>query len=246
MGEHDGTRRTVRAGTAALAAACLLTPASGMAAPASDGAPLEVSTDGVHWAAHDLRPLFPSNFRWVPGDRSTATFHVRNTARQAGHLTLLTTDVPDFVSASVRAPSGRWVALDRVGSTDLGRLRSGEDRTVTVRLAMAAAVRGRTDQDRRGRLGLDVRLSQVGGGIGPDTVGPDRPGGATGPSSNAPLPGTGASFSHRLLRMGLGALGAGLLALAWARRRRSEPHQVPHAVTEPLSGPLSGTERTSS
>jgi hypothetical protein len=58
---------------AALPLLAFLTPSAAVAA-----GELGLSSDGVSWAPNLPEPLFDPAFRWVPGDRETASFWVRN------------------------------------------------------------------------------------------------------------------------------------------------------------------------
>ena len=56
------------------------------AAPAIAADEVGLSSDGVSWGSALSEPLFDPAFRWVPGDRETASFWVRNESSDAALL----------------------------------------------------------------------------------------------------------------------------------------------------------------
>ncbi len=83
-----------------------LVAASALALPvvpaAVDDSPLELSVDGSTWSHAAPASLFADGLRLVPGDRTTATMHVRNAEETSGVLVVV-----------VREPSGQSPAAER-------------------------------------------------------------------------------------------------------------------------------------
>lgn len=149
---------------------------------------VEVSLDGVTWSRTLPRPLFATELRWVPGDRETATFYVRNAGRSAGDLSIAAVGHHDDglierrdIVISARGEGSPWRAVDEPGTHRLlssDALAGGRTARVDVQVAFAPGSTNRSEV-RSLALDLDVRLVQhdrhdgaAGGGLLPGTGGP--------------------------------------------------------------------------
>ncbi|GAA3831696.1 LPXTG cell wall anchor domain-containing protein [Nocardioides panacisoli] len=206
--------------TLGVAAATVLSAAVG-AAPAAAGDDVGLSIDGHHWSNDVTRPLLDPSLHWVPGDRRSASFYVRDQGPTGAHLTIgVETRDPDRLLAdqdialSARAAHGAWRPLEN--GQDAGSLLDGPmARSATVRVDVRVRFRWSSDNASRvDRLPLDfvVRLTQAGRDGGP---GPHPQGGF--------LPGTGSAVESWLVLVGVALVGSGASLLV-VRVRRERAH----------------------
>jgi len=127
----------------------------GPAAVAGRPGVVAVSTDGVHWSSGLATPLFDSQARWVPGDRRTATFFVRNGGPSAATLRLQVRAVADELVETrdlrfaARSDGGSWTALPQDEASAVLRvapLPTGEQSRIDVRAAFDPASTNRSQQ----------------------------------------------------------------------------------------------------
>lgn len=184
-----------------------------VSAPVHAADQLALSRDGQHWSAQLPGSLFDPAVRWVPGDRRTESFFVRNTTSDRGELAISvhSTDpdrllTRDDVVLEVRVGDRAWRTLDgarRSVKLDSSTLAGGEQTRVSVRASFRPDAGNRTQRD---SLGLDfaVRLSDAGAGDGgdDDDGGQDDGGGL--------LPDTGARAAGWMLVVAGAAVGVGL------------------------------------
>lgn len=204
--------------TLGVAAATVLSAAVG-AAPAAAGDDVGLSIDGHHWSNEVTRPLLDPSLHWVPGDRRSASFYVRDQGPTGAHLTIaVETRDPDRLLADhdialrARVASGTWRSLDN-GQDAVSLLDGPLARGGTVRVDVRVRFRwssGNTAQVDQLPLDFVVRLTQA--GIG-DRTGPDTGGGF--------LPGTGSAVESWLVLLGAALLASGGgLVLTHRRRER--------------------------
>lgn len=195
-------------GSLALAAMTLV----GFGAPASAASQLELSADGVHWAATLPGPLFNSAFRWVPGDSETASFFVRNHtgANAVLNLSMLATQggalAASGVTVQARADSGAWVGAavpgNQVALLSNAPMPGKAVRKIDVRVTFPyGTAADNASQDRKLGLNFNVTLTQTGGGV---TLAPTggSSGGGSGPTSST---GGGALAPHAGAGQGVSA-----------------------------------------
>ncbi|GAA1928266.1 hypothetical protein GCM10009737_32680 [Nocardioides lentus] len=205
---------------AVLTATVLLGAGAASAASPTAGAPRDpigLSPDGVRYADALEGPLFGRRLAWVPGDRRTRSWWVRNQAEQAA---LLTVEVPargvlpGWLSLQTRV-GGAWRALDTAAPVTTGRLAPGASRRVAVRVTMRPTAGNRTMLD-DADLPLRVRLTEARGATpgGPDTAPGDGGGDGGGDGDDGSGPGDGGSA---------GGAGDGSGSLPGAGGARSAP-----------------------
>ena len=178
---------------------------------------IALSVDGRTWHDHLSRPLFDPAFRWVPGDRQTRTFWVRNQGPTAASLRVaMHTADPDEllangdVALSVRTGSSGWsrlTASDPVADSGQGRLARGDRVRVDVRASFRAGSPNRSQHSRL-PLTFEIRLAQAG-----------SIGGPSGGAASSALPDTGAVVSGWMIWLAAALLGVGG---ALVRRPREE------------------------
>jgi hypothetical protein len=198
----------------------LLTPSAAVA----DGE-LGLSADGQTWGRNLSKPLFDPAFRWVPGDRETASFWVRN--QSDGPAVLDVTMVGSAVDSLIRTgdltvrvvtESGAAGSTSTPGSHSLVRslrVPRGQSERVDVTVDFDRASTNESEVKNL-NLAFDVRLTQ-------DTTAADRGTGDDDGSGHRDddrdvgLPGTGGP-SWWVFPLGT-ALVAGGVALATRTRR---------------------------
>jgi LPXTG-motif cell wall-anchored protein len=198
--------------TGLAATALLLAPIP--ASQAADGR-LELSVDGRVWSANLRTPLFDPAIRWVPGDRRTARFWVRNNSPDTGRLVVSIegrrTDgliQTGDLTVTARGGGGTWTPVNAPGTHELLQVASlapGDRARVAIDVALARSAHNQSQHEGLD-LALAVRLEQS---IGPDDDSPD-------------LPNTGGPSRWWVL-LGAGLVGAGAAVLAFVatpRRRR--------------------------
>lgn len=206
--------RALLLGTTLTLATCL------GASPAAAAEQVGLSSDGVTWQDSLTTPLFVPELRWVPGDRDTATFYVRNRGPSAATMTIDVTAgdadqllAEDDLEVDVRTGDGAWQRVPNGGTTTAlvrDSLAEGATTDVDVRVGFAWLSPNRS-QRKELPLSLMVTLVQA-GPVGP---GPgDDPGGW--------LPGTGADFPPWMLWLAAVLLGAGGAVLVAARKERAD------------------------
>jgi len=217
--------------TISIAAAIWLT-----ATPAIAAEEIGLSSDGVSWGSTLSQPLFDPAFRWVPGDRETASFWVRNQSRDPALLdvSILGTSIDSLMetgdlSVTVAAESGGGTSTTTTGRHELlssRAVRPGQTERIDVTVAIDPAS---TNQSQIKALDLrfEVRLTQDAGNDESDDTGADDVNrddddgdGSDDSDENGFLPGTGGAAPW-LLPAGLLGVAAGLLAVAVTRRREA-------------------------
>jgi hypothetical protein len=142
-----------------------------------------VSADGVHWSSGFAAPLFDPQARWVPGERRTASFFVRNGGPSAATLRLQVRAVADELVQThdlrfaARTDGGSWMPLPQDPDSAIlrvGPLPAGEHSHVDVQATFASGSTNQS-QSRSSELWFVVRLSDARtdsrGGL-PDTGAP--------------------------------------------------------------------------
>jgi len=246
----------VRASTSVLVAApllgllalTLLVPGAARADP--DGPSVGLSPDGGRWADSLEGPLFSTALRWVPGDRRSASWWVRNESRDRARLSVeLPEDavLPGWLALSTRVDDG-WTSVADGGPGVVGVLAPGEERRVDLRVAMRPAA-GNASERETADLRLRVRLTEEVPGTGPgdetdpevtdpDLTDPD----GTAPSGTGPdevaddgsdglLPGTGSELGLGFLLLAVLMVGLGIALL---RRRVRDVAEEPVASARVL------------
>ena len=216
----------------------------GFAAPASAAGELELSPDGVTWAAGLPAPLFDPAFRWVPGDSETASFYVRNQSSDAGVLNviMLPAQFGDLMASGDLTVSAQVDGGSFVGATSADNSHSlivdaavpaGAVRKINVRIDFNP-LSGNTTENRQVGLAFDVNLSQAGTVVLAPTTG-NGGSGSGGPKHHAHhpglLPGTGndVSLSMILLAALLCVGGAGLALFSQRPRNATKEKEDSHA-----------------
>ncbi len=205
----------------------------GWSAPALAAGELGLGTDGVHFASTLPAPLFDPAFRWVPGDSETATFYVRNQAKNAGALdiTMLAPAVHDLIDSGDLTVSAKFENKPFVSVTTAGAHTLVDSvtvppkgiRKITIRVDFKPTSPNAT-QDKVLDLRFKVTLSQRGADVsGPQTGGGNGHGNG-GVSAPGSLPSTGNDVSPLTIILGalLCAAGAGLALFGQRREARKE------------------------
>lgn len=235
------TRRTRRgaAEAARWAAACGIALVVSLAGAGALGAAAEIglSRDGVTWSERLAEPLFDPGLRWVPGDRRTAEFHVRNQTSDPALLAVeLTTSAPDDLvvtgdlTITARTPGGTSTAADAPGTTRLvtdAPLAPGAALPVSVTVEFDAGSPNRS-QGLALTFGLRVVLTQDTGAAPPtSTTLPPAPTPTASPvptprPAPSTVPSTGAAHVPELVGAASFLVVLGGLTARAARRR---PHR---------------------
>jgi LPXTG-motif cell wall-anchored protein len=172
-----------------------------------------VSADAVHWSSSLTTPLFDPEVRWVPGDRRTASFFVRNGGPTPASLRLdVRSTAGDLVHTgdvtfSARTGGGAWVPLARDRDSavlSVAPLPVGADAQVDVRATFDPASTNRS-QHSSAELWFVVRLTDT----------------KAEPVSSGPLPATGAPALAPVILTAAAVIGIGLGLI---RRRREADH----------------------
>jgi len=208
--------------TISTAAVILLT-----ATPAVAADEIGLSADGVSWGSTLAQPLFDPAVRWVPGDRETVSFWVRNQSDDNALLdvAILGSSIDTLMetgdlSVTVAAASGGGSSTTTTGRHELltsRAVRPGQTERIDVTVALDPAS---TNESQVTALDLrfEVRLTQAStvpddsadDSDDSDDSGDDR-------DRNGILPGTGGP-SGWPLSAGLLGLGVGWLLVAASRR----------------------------
>lgn len=205
---------------ATLVVALSLVPTA-FAAPAVAADEVGLSRDGRTWHDSLSEPLFAPDFRWVPGDRETASFYVRNRGPSAARMSIDVTagDADRLLAESdieidVRAGGGDWHRVPNGGTTKaLVRDSLAESATTDVDVRVDFAW---LSPNRSQRKALPLRMVVTLVQSGPVDRGPsDQPGGGL-------LPGTGADVPPWLLWLAAVLLGVG--GSLWAAGRKERSH----------------------
>ncbi len=213
--------------TISIAAAILLT-----ATPAVAADEIGLSNDGVLWGSTLPHPLFDPAFRWVPGDRETASFWVRNQSDDSALLdvAILGSSIDSLMqtgdlSVTVAAASGGGNSATTTGRHELLSSRAvdpGQTERIDVTVAIDPAATNQS-QVKALELSFEVRLTQDSGTPDDsDDVDDSNDSNDDGDSRdrNGLLPGAGGAAPW-LLPAGLLGVGVGLLAVASTRRKES-------------------------
>lgn len=206
------------------------------------GPSVGLSPDGGRFADSLEGPLFRETLRWVPGDRRTASWWVRNESSDTARLAVEVPEdavLPWWLGVSTRADDGAddgWatVAADEPGV--VGLMAPGEERRVDLRVDMRPGA-GNASERESADLRLRVRLTQeTSGGAGPEGEGP----GGTGPTapgdgddSDGLLPGTGSDLGLGLLLLAVLLIGLGAALLRRSRTDEDEPDSEEPATQGP-------------
>ncbi|HEY0905401.1 MAG TPA: hypothetical protein VGE14_16065 [Marmoricola sp.] len=229
------------------ALACLpLLVGGGPAAAADVPGVVAVSVDGVHWTSSLSEPIFDPDVRWVPGDRRTSSFFVRNSGPTPATVRVqVLAEDDDLVRAgdlrfAARVDGGTWAQLPPDGAAALVRvapLPQGRRSVVDIRIAFDPAS---TNSSQRADLELwfVVRLTEAQPGYLPGEAPGEQPGQQPGQvpgevPGNAPgvddddgvgvgwLPATGAPAVTVTVVVAASLLGVGL---GLTRRRQEARH----------------------
>ena len=206
------------------AAAILLT-----AAPALAADEIGLSSDGVSWGSGLSQPLFDAAFRWVPGDRETASFWVRNESDDSALLdiAILGSSIDSLMetgdlSVTVATATGGGRTTTTTGTHELissRTVRPGEIERIDVTVALDSAATNES-QVKALDLRFEVRLTQdAAGSDDSDDDGDDSDDSGDDRDSNGILPGTGGPMGWPL-SAGLLGLWVGWLLVAMSRRIR--------------------------
>lgn len=143
------------------------------AAAADAGPPgVGLSLDGRTWTRGTLTPLFDPGLRWVPGDARAARFYVRNesstaaTARVQVRVGPGTEALDEDLTVRTRLADDGWTPGARSAPV---RLDAGGVVPVDVEVGFSA---GSTNDTRRARTPLDVRVTLTGDVDGPGDPSP--------------------------------------------------------------------------
>lgn len=184
----------------------------GFGAPASAASQLELSADGVHWAAALPGPLFDPTFRWVPGDSETASFWVRNHTGASAvlNLSMLATQAGALgglngVAVQARVDNGPWASSavpgQRAALISNAAMPGKAERRIDVRLSFPyGSANDNATQDQHLGLTFNVSLTQTGGGVtlapahGEDAQAGGH--GSAGGAASGPQMAAGATGSH--------------------------------------------------
>jgi LPXTG-motif cell wall-anchored protein len=199
----------------------------GWGAPAQAAGELGLSPDGVHWAATLPAPIFDPAFRWVPGDSETASFYVRNQAKEAGALTvtMLAPAVHDLIDSgdltvSAQFENKPFVSVTTAGAhtlVDAVTVPPKGVRKITIRVAFDPTSPNSTE-DKLLDLRFGVTLTQRGSAVSPPQTGTGHGNGGTGVSAPGGLPNTGSDTSPLMLLLAV-LLCVGGAALAVVSQR---------------------------
>lgn len=222
--------------------AALLLAAPGTAYADPDDGPVGLSADGQDYAGALEGPLFAASLRWVPGDRRSTSWWVRNEATDPA---LLAVEVPEDAvlpswltvearTGSAGSTSSTWTPVATGRSLEAGILDTGATRRVDLRVGMRPGAGNRTMTE-AADLRLRVRLTEDDRGVGPGGEGP----GGEDPDGSGPgddgvgddlgaggedgvLPGTGSPLGLLSLLLGLLMVGVGVALLR--RTDDEDPH----------------------
>jgi hypothetical protein len=209
--------------------------ALGGAAPALAATGIQVSADGVTYAASLPDGLFQQIEISVPGDSQDAEFWIRNDGPVAAHLRVLVASVSVSdpvladaltVSASTAAHPGPTVTLSSAQPchvlTEGDLLQPGDTVHVTARLALGD-LDGLDGQGGTASFALRVHLTDSSVPLPPTECGTnatDIP--AAGGDGDIPLAYTGAEVPLPFIIGAASLLGVGLFLLVAAKRRRRD------------------------
>jgi hypothetical protein len=159
----------VVAGVLVVLLGTLLSTTAPLTLTAQRGSELAISRDGQHWSTTLDAPLFPRQFRFVPGDSRVETFHVLNQSDQKAELRIrvVAHDPSDWLGADkfrmrIQLDDRRWVrALDDASQPDNHMvLLPGESVPVSVRVRLRRAAPN-TSMSRHLSFTLQVSLTQL-------------------------------------------------------------------------------------
>lgn len=207
--------RWIRPPAAAVVGLLVLMTFAGPLPPARAGDGIGLSTDGEHWAPSIEVPLFARDIRWVPGDRRTRSFYVRNDGPGPASLSIgvraadvdrLLTD--NQVALSARADVGPWVRL----AHGQPRFRLSEATLAdgdVVRVEVRVRFRWySTNESQRASVPFVLAVT-LGASGRDDGLGQD----------DGELPGVGSSVPVALVWLALALIGIGALLLGRLARR---------------------------
>jgi hypothetical protein len=203
--------------SASLVMACMLLTGSG-AAFADDG--IGLSSDGRTWHSTLSSPLFEPEFRWVPGDVETRSFHVRNQGPTGARLTVrVVTRDPDRLvrddgfDIAARVGGSGWLSLTNGELAEaLARelVERGDRVRVDVRVTLGPGATNRSQAD---TLPFNLRVTLADSHPAP---------GGQGAGTPSVLPGTGTPVHTGLVWIGSALVGTGLALMAGRRRTPAE------------------------
>lgn len=197
-----------------------------IATPAVAAEEIGLSTDGVSWGSTLSQPLFDAGNRWVPGDRETASFWVRNQSDDPALLdiAILGSSVDSLMetgdlSVAVSAASGGGSSTTKTGRHELLSSRAvepGQTERIDVTVALDSAS-SNMSQVKALDLRFEVRLTQDAPASDQDSGDDGDDSDDSGDDRNGILPGTGGPAGWPLLA-GLFGLCVGWLLVAASRR----------------------------
>lgn len=179
--------------------------------PARADSRIGLSVDGLSWSRHLETPLFDTERRWVPGDRETASFYVRNQAESGALLNVTVRSADEDallhvgdISLHARAAGGAWHPLtnqERSHVLTISTLGAGDALQVDLRAAFDPAS---TNQSQRSAVALDFEVTLR-----------EARAGADGPPEE--LPGTGLRELRGWIFLAAALLGTGVALLRRSR-----------------------------
>lgn len=186
-----------------------------------------LSSDGTSWGPTLDRPLFDPNFRWVPGDKESSSFWVRNQSATAARLDIdvIGSAIESLVETgdvevAVRVDDGSWVATRQSGRQSLATavpVGPGERHKVTVSVRFDPAS-ANVSQTRQWELTFEIRLTQDVGVLDDRNAVDDRDDDDdAGRDSNGWLPGIGGQ-PWWLLPAGASLVGLGMALVKRSKR----------------------------
>lgn len=201
----------------------LMTFSTSSTAYASDE--IGLSNDGVTWSSSLPKPLFDTDFRWIPGDDQTASFYVRNQGPSGAMITIeaRSSDSDKLMSNNdivmkARVDTGQWVDLDNgvpTASLTSRGIRRGEKVRVDVNAVFVNSSPNRS-QTKELNINFRVHLEDwvaANGGTGSGGTKDDS-------GESGALPDTGAQVAAWMLVVGFAVTILGSLVVA--RRDRDE------------------------
>lgn len=184
---------------------------------------VSLSHDGHTWHESLSESLFDPGIRWVPGDRATTSFYVRNGGDGDAQMSIdvLAEDsdlllAEDDIDIDVRVGEGDWQPLATGGTTTLTRSALPEGATTQVHLRVGFAWHSpNRSQDKALPLKMSVTLTQTGPGKG----GPG--GGGPGAGPGGVLPDAGAQVPPWLVWLAAVLVGVGAASLVAGRKEQN-------------------------
>lgn len=189
-----------------------------------------LSHDAVTWSERLAHPLFDAEIRWVPGDRRTQRFYVRNETTAQAHLEVdvMSTGVDALLSTDdlridARVAQGPWQPIGRGDQVLLAadQIAAAEVWPVDVRVHFVASS---TNASQRLPFDLELQVRLV------EPVPPSPDPTSVPPRQEVPLADEILAFTGSAVPWWLAALGVAAVA-AGVAMRRSQPRS-PQEVSD--------------